>query len=167
MAKEVEGLAQVVANLRALPAAIAGKNGGPIRVALAKAAKVIRDEARARVPVDDREGRVGKHLREQIVMKRDRNPQESGAAERYIVTVKYRDKKYANTARNRRAGKTGTTYQNFGDFYYWKFLEFGTSEIEATAFMRKSFESNKDSLADLVRDELAAGIAAAVRSMQK
>jgi HK97 gp10 family phage protein len=168
MAKEIEGLAQVVANLRALPAAIAGKNGGPLRVALAKAAKVIRDEARARVPIDDREGRVGKHLREEIVMKRDPNPRATdNAAERYIVTVKYKAKKYANTAANRRAGRTGKTYQNFGDFYYWRFLEFGSSTTgPPVGFMRKAFESNKESLAGMVRDDLAAAIAAAVRSMR-
>lgn len=168
MAKEIEGLAQVVANLRALPAEIAGKNGGPLRAAMFQAAKIVRDEARARVPVNDGENAIPPHLREQIILKRDPNPRAiDNAAERYIVTVKYKARKYKNTKRNRRLGVVGSKYQHFGDFYYWRFLEFGSSEIKPHHFMRDAFESNKNALAGIVRDQLAAAIAAAVRKMNK
>lgn len=171
MAKEIEGLAEVVANLRALPEAIAGNRGGPLRAALYQAAKVVRDDARAKAPVNE-EG-IGKHLRDQIVLKRDPNPRATdNAAERYIVTVKYKAKKYANNRANRRAGKVGSTYQNFGGFYYWRMQEFGfhhkgSGQFIQHAFMRPAFEANKSALPNIVRDSLAAGIAAAVRKMNK
>lgn len=165
---EIAGLAQVVANLRALPEAIAGKNGGPIRQALFQAAKRIRDEARARVPLDDSEGAQPPHLRDEIIMKRDPNPRSvDNAAERYIVTVKYKAKKYKNTKRNRRLGIVGNKYQHFGDFYYWRFLEFGTSEMPARPFLRPAFESQKNQLGESVRDFLAKSIADAVKRMNK
>lgn len=162
---EIEGLAEVVARLKALPAEIAGKNGGPLRKALAAAARVIRDDARARAPyaVDG----VGAHMRDQIVMKRDPNPRATdNAAERYIVTVKYKAKRYANNRRNRRAGLVGHSFQNFGDFHYWRFVEFGTSKMAPRPFMRAAFEAQKDALPAIVRDQLQVAIAKIVRSMK-
>jgi len=165
---KIEGLDQIVANLRALPAAIAGKGGGPIRQALFQAAKLIRDDARARAPVDARSDRVGPHLRDQIIMKRDPNPRAvDNAAERYIVTVKYKAKKYTNNRKNRRRGLVGQSYQNFGDFYYWRFIEFGTSKMPARSFLRAAFEANKAALPNITRDALATGIAKAVQKMAR
>lgn len=168
MVREVEGLAEVVARLKALPAELVGNGGGPVRKALAKAARIVRDEARARAPYDE-EG-IGKHLRDQIVMKRDPNPRAiDNAAERYIVAVKFKAKKYANTRKNRRKGRVGQKYQNFGDFHYWIPLEFGSSKIPAGkySFMRPAFEATKDSLSGVVRDELSSAIAQVVRRMQR
>lgn len=166
MVREVEGLADVVARLKVLPAELAGAKGGPVRKALAKCAKVVRDEARARAPYNE-EG-VGKHLRDQIVMKRDPNPRAiDNAAERYIVAVKYRSKKYANNIKNRRKGLVGQRYQNFGDFYYWIPMEFGSSKMAPHSFMRPAFEATKDSLSGVFRDELSAAIAQVVRRMQR
>jgi HK97 gp10 family phage protein len=161
----IEGLDEIVATLRALPAELVGKGGGPIREALFACAKVIRDDARARAPVDD-DG-FGKHMRDQIIMKRDRDPRgNGGAAERYIVTVKYREKRFANTRANRRAGRLGQKYRNYGDFYYWKFVEFGTSKMPPRSFMRAAFEANKDALVNIAREKLAAGVARIVKKMK-
>lgn len=166
MAKEIEGLAQLVANLRALPQELVGKGGGPIRKALYPLAKLIRDDARARVGYD--EDGVGKHLREQIILKRDPNPRAiDNAAERYIVAVKYRTKKYTNNRKNRNAGRVGLTYQHFGDFYYWIPLEFGSSKMAPHPFMRPAFESNKMALSGMCVTNLAASIAQIVRKMPK
>jgi HK97 gp10 family phage protein len=162
---KVSGLDEVVKNLRALPLELAGKGGGPVRLALYKAAKKIRDDARALVPVG---AGIGGHLRDQVILKRDPNPHAiDDAAERYLVTVKYRAKKYKNTRFNRRTGRVGQSYQNFGDFYYWRFVEFGTSKMPARSFLRKAFENNMGSLPAMVRDELAAGIAAIASKLAK
>lgn len=172
--EKIEGLDQLVANLKALPAAIVGKNGGPIRQALYPCAKLIRDDARSRCPINA-EG-IGVHLRDEIIMKRDPNPRAiDNAAERYIVTVKYKAKKYANTRRNRRMNRVGgsqsllspQTYQSFGDFYYWRFLEFGTSKMGPHPFMRPAFEANKGSLGRLFRDSLSTSIQRIVSAMPK
>lgn len=168
MAKEIEGLRELVAALKALPAEIVGKNGGPLRQALYPAAKLIRDDARARVPVSKDAGEEGKHLRDQIVMKRDPNPRATNnAAERYIVTVKYKARKYKNNRRNRRAGLVGTTYQDFGTYYYWRHLEFGTSKMPPRSFMRAAFEANKGQLTGLFVDKLSKAVAAAVRKVRE
>lgn len=169
---KVEGLDQLLANLKALPAAIVGKNGGPVRQALYPCAKLIRDDARARCHVDA--SGTGPHLRDEIILKRDPNPRAvDNAAERYFVTVRYKAKKYANTRRNRRVGRVSQsllspmTYQNFGDFYYWRFLEFGTSKMLPKPFLRPAFEAHKDELSQLFVASLSAAIQRIVAAMPK
>lgn len=51
-AVKIEGLEELVKALRALPAEVASKRGGPVRLALRAAARVIRDDARVRAPRD-------------------------------------------------------------------------------------------------------------------
>lgn len=65
--------------LKALPAELAGKRGGPLSRALGQAANVFREDAKERAPVD--EGT----LRDNIKQKRDPNPQD--VTERRVVYV--------------------------------------------------------------------------------
>lgn len=161
----VSGLDEVVKNLKALPIELAGKNGGPVRVMLFNLAKYVRDLARGFVPIGPG---IGGHLRDQVIMKRDPNPHAiDDASERYIVTVKYRAKKYRNNRFNRRVGRVGQSYQHFGDYYYWRFLEFGTSKMEAHSFLRKAFEQAMGQLPEMARAELAAAVAAIAAKFAK
>ncbi|OPZ07460.1 MAG: hypothetical protein BWZ07_03320 [Alphaproteobacteria bacterium ADurb.BinA280] len=64
-------------------------------------------------------------------------------------------KPYANSARNRRSGKAGGTYQTQGSTYYWRFLEFGTAKMPPVPFLATAFEQNKE-----------AALAAIVKSMR-
>jgi HK97 gp10 family phage protein len=156
----VQGLDEIVANMRRIPELIAGKGGGPIRKALFEAAKVVREDAKRRVPVGSDDDA---HLRDNIIMRRDRNPP-NGVAEHYSVTVRYRPKKYKNTRRNRQKGRVGGTYQNFGEFYYWRFVEFGTSKMPARPFLRPAFESNKQAMLDTFKNTLSDAVRTALQS---
>jgi len=128
----------------------ASKRGGPARKALFQGAKVIRDAARQGAPVD-----TGA-LKKNIVAARDRRPESDGASEQYFVGVKGGARKpYANSARNRRSGKAGGTYQTQGSTYYWRFLEFGTAKMPPVPFLVPAFEQNKE-----------AALAAIVKSMR-
>jgi len=153
---KITGLDDTIAALRALPAALSGKNGGPIRKALFAAAKPFRDEARQRV----------RHrtwnLHDNIIIRRDRNPAASGAAERYTVTMRTRRRKYAHSRVNKRLQRAGTRFADWGNAYYGKFLEFGTSRMPAYPFLRPTFENKKTSAVDVFAASLHQDVAAAV-----
>lgn len=153
---KITGLDETIAALRALPRALSGRNGGPIRKALFAAAKPFRDEARQRVRV-----RSG-NLRDNIIIRRDRNPAASGATERYTVTIRTRRRKYANNKVNRRLNRAGGRYEDWGNAYYGKFLEFGTSRMPAYPFLRPTFENKKTVAVDTFAENLRKSVAQAV-----
>ena len=155
---KVEGLAELAKALKALPAEIAGKNGGPLRRAIGRAAVVIRDDARRRAPVD-----TG-NLRDNIIAVRKRkSPQ---GTEGYFVEVRRKRRKYANTRANRRKGRVGKTYENLGEAYYGMFVELGTAKMPAQPFLRPAFESKKTEAVETFRVELAKGIEQAAKKVR-
>lgn len=155
---KVEGLAELAKALKALPPEIAGKNGGPLRKAIGRAAVVIRDDARRRAPVD-----TG-NLRDNIIAVRKRkSPQ---GTEGYFIEVRRKRRKYANTRANRRKGRVGKTYENLGEAYYGMFVELGTAKMPAQPFLRPAFESKKVEAVETFRVELAKGIEQAAKKVR-
>lgn len=49
---------------------------------------------------------------------------------------------YTGNDDNRRKGRIGKSYQMEGKVFYWRFIEFGTSNMPATPFMRPALEKN-------------------------
>lgn len=130
---KVTGLDGLAAALKALPAEIASKSGGPLRSALRASAQVIRKEAALRAPVDT--GR----LQRAVVIQRDRNP--GNVTERMVVRP--------------RAGKSRTDPKGA---YYWHFLEFGSERQPAQPFIRPAFDAAKDKALTTFKDKLRVGI---------
>lgn len=155
---KVEGLAELAKALKALPPEIAGKNGGPLRKAIGRAAVVIRDDARRRAPVD-----TG-NLRDNIISVRKRkSPQ---GTEGYFVEVRRKRRKYANTRANRRKKRAGMNYETMGEAYYGMFVELGTAKSPAQPFLRPAFESKKVEAVETFRVELAKGIERAAQKVR-
>jgi HK97 gp10 family phage protein len=160
--QHVQGLDGLLDALKALPPEIASKNGGPARAALAKGAKIIRDDARIRAPKDT--GATAAN----IVMKRDGRPDRFGVNERYTVGVRGGSlSTYSNTKRNRRKGVVGKKYEKQSSTYYWRFKEFGTEKMAATPFMRPAFESNQARAMAAITDTLAKGIERAAKKVSR
>lgn len=139
---QVLGLDELDRALKALPREIAGKNGGPLRVGLRAAARLVRDEARARAPEDT--GR----LKGAIVMQLDRNP--GNVSERIVV----RPRRGRSRADTRGA-------------WYWHFLEFGTVKQPAQPYLRPAFDARKFAMIETFKIRMAASIRAAVRRVAK
>lgn len=133
---QMEGLGELLRRMEALPREITGRNGGPIRRALGRAARTVRDEVRKSAPV-----RTG-NLRDNIIAARVRHDRPAGVAERFVVSVRGKRKRYAGTRANRRAGRVGKSYQVDGTAYYWKFIEFGTAKRAATPFIGPAFSAS-------------------------
>lgn len=131
MTVKIEGLDDVLRRLNLLDKRLRGRAS---RNAASAGARVIRDEAKARAPVD-----TGL-LKKNIVIKklRGRNKLE------YMYGVGYLSKQaqYSNTAANRRKGRVGESYWESGQFYAI-FPEFGTSKMPAKPYLRPAFEAKK------------------------
>jgi HK97 gp10 family phage protein len=139
---KVNGLADLAAALKALPAEIAAKNGGPLRVALRASARVVADAAEQRAPKDT--GRLGRAIAIQV----DRNP--GNVTERIVVRP--------------RAGKSRNDPKGA---YYWHFLEFGTERQPAQPFIRPAFDAVKEQALTVFRTRLAKGIVRAAKRAAK
>ena len=145
MQLNVTGLDGVLTTLTQLPASVVSKRGGPVKLALAKGARMLRDAVRDAAPV-----RTGR-LRSAIVAKRGKM---RGQGERYIVTVKKETKIYAKNRANRRSGRAGKEYQTEGPLFYARFSEYGTKHEPARPWFRPAAEANAQRIVDTVNSDL-------------
>lgn len=154
MVDHVQGIDHLVRAMDALPKEMIGKRGGPVRSALRKAANLTRNEARRNAPV-----RTGA-LRSNIATVLDGNPKRSGANERFRVGVRGGARApYADTKKNRRAGRVGQTYEKQSTTFYWRFHEFGTERMTARPFLRPAFESQKGPGLELIITDMTKSVA--------
>lgn len=158
---EIHGLEETLRALRALPKAISGKGGGPLRKALYAAAKVVRAEVKQATPV-----RTGL-LRDSIAIFRDREPGRIAANEHYTVGIRKQRKKYRENYRNGRLGRIGKSYSTAGAAFYGKFVEFGTSKMAAHPFMRPAFEASKQAAVTAFENALRKEVGKAVEQAKR
>ena len=136
----IEGLAELRLKLLSLGAEIASKNGGPVRSALAKGTKRVRDIARALAPVET--GR----LQRAIYASRDKNPAAEGLTESFSVGV-----------------KDGKSRDDLRGAYYWRFIEFFNQKQAAQPFLRPAFDQGVQSFQTEFVTDLTKAIESAVR----
>jgi HK97 gp10 family phage protein len=158
---KITGLDQTIKNLRALPRAISGKNGGPLRGALFAAGRVLKQETIQNAPVGVGTPSPG-NLRDNIFLSRDRSPQKVGAAEHYVLSVRTGRK----GLRRLRIGK-GTRSLTGGDAWYWFWVEFGTSKQPPQSFMRNAFEAKKMAALDEFKRQMIRGVSLAAARVRK
>jgi HK97 gp10 family phage protein len=133
MSLQVEGLKELEKKLLAMGPKLA-RNG--LRAAVGAGARVIRDEAKARVPVDSGV------MRRSIYIKQIREM--SGNSQQTFFVGVRSGKKY------RRKNQ---------DAYYWRWVEFGYNAkngrfIPAQPFMRQAFEGRKVAASDAIKQKL-------------
>jgi len=81
------------------------------------------------------------------------------------VGVRGGAKQYAKTSENRRKGRTGKTYKTLGDkgnpggdTWYWRFIEFGTSKVQARSFLRRAMNANTQKVFDTIAVAMDKGL---------
>ena len=157
---QVVGLKEIEAKLKALPDHIAGKGGGPMLKALRRMGSRIAADAKRRVPVDT--GTLKQNIITSRISAKDRRATGQDGVE---VTVRAKARKYKDSARNRKAGKVGGSYNDYGALYYARFLEFGTSKMSARPFLTPAFESVKPELPQMFVREMTRAIDEAVKKL--
>jgi HK97 gp10 family phage protein len=111
---KVTGLSQLDKALREFAPKVQRKM---LTKSLRAAAKVVQTEAQASAPSD-----TGT-LKRNIVV---RSASKRGAAARVSIGIRTKTATFADSAKNRRAGRAGKRYRVAGDAYYARFVEFGT-----------------------------------------
>lgn len=162
----VTGLEGVLETLKQLPPEVVSKRGGPVKLALAKGARMLRDAARtsfaAAVAEPGKSGETNStgFTAKQIITKRGRMKRgEKG--ERYYITVRaelhpsgkaYRRKsrRKADSTRRKRKIKANAVTANDVAFL----MEYGSKRQPATPWLRPAAESNRQQIAQSVTDDL-------------
>lgn len=157
MRLEVTGLDGVLDTLKQLPQEVVSKRGGPVKLALAKGARMLRDALKQTAPV-----RTGL-LKESIVVGRYRVMPNGELGEAMWVGPSKKFSRYANNRYNRgsksdrgkyRAPRAGQMYEQDGPAYYGKFLEYGTKNTPARPWLRPTAEANAQRIVDTVDYDL-------------
>lgn len=127
MAQEIEGLAELLRTLEALPREIVSVKGGPVRVGLRKAGQVFQRAAGANIDRIVAEPNKGGRpnvssgtLKNAVIVSRDPNPQRSGANERVLVRLRRKDR-----------APNGASVHAYGGM-----LEFGNEQVPAKPWLR-------------------------------
>jgi HK97 gp10 family phage protein len=143
----IEGLEGVMRSLQQLPAEVVSKNGGPVRSALAMAARMMRDATQAKLQAVIDQPNVGEQppestglLKQNIVAKRGR----LGRGEKgELYSVNVRRKSYPDAK-----GKRVTTPQ------VARLLEYGTEQRQPYPFIRPAFDENKGKVLTIFTSEI-------------
>lgn len=180
---KMSGLDGVLDTLRKLPPEVVSKRGGPVRRAVAKAAAIIRNQARLNFDVvASTPGKTGSNYatgftRKHIITKRKRLLGGQNG-ERYIVAVRYIEHpsgrnlensrawvKRKNSKKVRPARMTKVRTLRANDVAYM--LEYGTSKQPAEPWLRPAFEAKKDEAMQIMQTNLAADIDRIIKKLAK
>lgn len=134
-------MAETLAAIRAYPLEFQKR---PIRSALAKAARQLRNAIRAAAPV--RSGR----LAGAVFSARERSPEQFGLGELFAIGVR---------PGKRRDDKRGA--------YYWRMVEFGTAKMPAQPFIRPAFASLAPGMLGGITNDLRAAVPAIAKRVAK
>ena len=155
--KHVEGLRDLLANMKELPQRI---SRNVLRGSASAMASEVRVEARNKAPVST--GPVAKGHPPPGTLKRaiyQKQIRELSDAQRQVFFVGVRQGK-----RYRKQGKRGDKSQ---DAYYWRWVEFGTSKMAARPFLRPAFEVKKEAAVESMKQYMADRIAKEVAALKK
>jgi HK97 gp10 family phage protein len=140
---KLTGVDGVLKTLQSLPAEVVSKRGGPVKAALAKGARVIRDQARINMQKSieiNGADTTGTTLKS-VIASRGKAPN-SGRGERYLVRVK---KKTFTNAKGRKTSTLMTA----------NLLEYGSAHQPATPWLRPAFQAKAEEAINVTTKDLA------------
>lgn len=159
----LQGMEGVLSTLKSLPPEIVSKRGGPVKLALAKGARLIRDEAIKNVKASiARNGEQSTGLLEKsIIASRGKAPI-GGKGERYLVRVKrkaYDQEKISKKESRAKGRKRVTTLQTAN------LLEYGSSHQPATPWLRPAVQNKGEQAINVITEDLKRRIDLVVKKL--
>jgi len=155
---KLKGVDGALATLKSLPAEVVSKRGGPVKLALAKGARLIRDQAkanlRAAIAINDDES-TG--LLEKNVIASRGKPVFGGNGERYLVRVRRKAYDLGKLGKRQKAGKRVTTHKTAS------LLEYGSSHQPATPWLRPAIRQKGEQAISMITKDLIRRIDLAVK----
>lgn len=149
------GVDHIIDLLRSLPAEVVSKRGGPVKLALAKGARLIRDEAKRNLQqaiAENGDESTGLLL-DNVVASRGKAIHGS-KGERYLVRV--RRKSYPD-----RTGKPVTTHKTAN------LLEYGSSSQPATPWLRPAVQAKGGEAINVITSDLVSRLDRVVKKLAK
>lgn len=149
------GADNIISLLRSLPAEVVSKRGGPVKLALAKGARLIRDEAKRNLQQAIAEnGDVSSGLLLDNVVASRGKAIHGSRGERYLVRV--RRKTYPD-----RTGKPVTTHKTAN------LLEYGSAHQPATPWLRPAVQTKGSEAINVMTADLVARLDRLVKKLAK
>lgn len=152
---DVKGLSGLLKTLQELPTEVVSKRGGPVKLALKKAAYVIRDEESKRFQALVNEKGTNETtglLNKSIIVKRGR-PQVGENGEKYIVTFKRYVYAKSVISQLKKLGKSGggdtVTTRKTAQLFEW-----GSSHQPPRKFILPAFHAKAGEALDVFQSEL-------------
>lgn len=157
----LQGLDSAVAKLRSFPAKL--KKGALLK-AVRKGANIVRDAARVNaLSLDDPQ--TAENIAANVSVRLDAKESRLQGGIVLRVGVLGGARRYGNNTVNRRKNRVGKVFKTAGsssnpggDTYYWRYLEFGTSKMAATPFMRPALANNIEKATDAIVAELKTAV---------
>jgi hypothetical protein len=160
---DIQGLDGALEALKSLPPEVVSKNGGPVRMALRKAATMLAKQAQANfVSAVAQAGKSGitdssGFTAAQIKAKRGRKMPSGVRGERQLVTARYVLHPSGNKFRNRPVRANDIAF----------LMEHGSSKQPATPWLRPAYESKRGEAVAIVQRELPLAIQRVVKRLAK
>lgn len=164
---DVQGLSGMLKTLELLPAEIVSRRGGPIKLALKKAAYVIRDEEERRflsLVNQNKTNETTGLLKGSFIVKRGRYSID-GKGEKYIVTVKRKiySRSLTSNIKKLGSGKVDvTTTLKTAQLFEW-----GSSHQPPRKFILPSFHAKAGEAVEVFKSELGRRIDVIVKKLAK
>lgn len=157
---KVEGLNGVLETLRSLPPEIVSKRGGPVKLALAKAARVVQAQAKTNLKAAiAMNGDVSTGLLEKnVVVTRGKDPVGT-RGERYLVRVRRKAYDGDKLGKRQKAGKRVTTHKTAA------LLEYGSSHQPATPWLRPAVAQKGEEAINVFTTDLNRRIDATIKKL--
>lgn len=170
---KIEGAAGIIETLNSLPPEVVSKRGGPVRAALAKGARVMRDAAkanfRAAVALPGKTGVTDStgFTEDQIIVKRVRMKWIKG--EKYIITVRPKPHPSGNLLKSakpyKRALKKTTKDRAIRANDIAFIMEYGSANQPATPWLRPTFQAKAPEIINIVTADLLRRVNRIVRKL--
>lgn len=150
------GMDGVLDTLKSLPAEVVSKRGGPVKLALAKGARLIRDQAKQNLRAQIAEGGADEStgLLEQNIIASRGKPPFGGKGERYLVRV--RRKSYT-----RKSKEVVTTRKTAS------LLEYGSSHQPAKPWLRPAVQQKGGEAVVVIANDLTRRIDQTVKRLAR
>ena len=164
---DIKGLNGILNTLNSLPSEIVSKKGGPVRMALRKGAKVIRDEELLRFKaLVDQYGEPDSTglLEKSIVVKRAKMPSMAIKGERVIISFRRNiyPKSIATKLKNIGTSKDTVTTRKTAHLF-----EYGSSHQPPRKFIYPSFTAKAGEAVDVIKNDLKLRINEIIKKISK
>lgn len=145
----VQGLNGVLDTLQALPADVVSKRGGPVKLALAKGARLIRDQAKTnlKAAIAHNGSQSTGLLEKNVIASRGKAPIGT-KGERYLVRVRRKAYDGDKIGKRQKAGKRVTTHKTAS------LLEYGSSHQPATPWLRPAVQQKGEAAINVITSDL-------------